>query len=157
MPRVSPEQRQQMEQGGKWGLFKAKKTELQTGGCTPAEAHRRALEEFYRPDDVVPRGCRTEVDPSRADAVQVTALEAKLAEFVRLFVGCIPVECVPRVSPEERPNDPLGRAWHDTMNALAEAEDQIENLGELIRESVGITLEEARAAIVDAETDAVPA
>ena len=84
-------------------------------------------------------------------AVQVTALEAKLAEFVRLFVGCIPDQCVPRESPEERPNYPLGLAWHDTANALAEAEDQIENLGDLIRGKAGITLEEARAAIAESQ------
>ena len=152
MPRVSPEQRQKMEQDGKWGPFKARKQELQTtGGRTPGQAHVTALAEFCPPDDVVPRGSCTEVEPSRADAVQVTALEAKLAEFVRLFVGCIPDQCVPRESPEERPNYPLGLAWHDTANALAEAEDQIENLGDLIRGKAGITLGEARAAIAESQ------
>ncbi len=51
MPRVRPEERQKMEADGTWGLFKARKQALQdAGGCTPAEAHRIALSEHYRPD-----------------------------------------------------------------------------------------------------------
>lgn len=76
MPRVKPEERQWMEAHGKWGLFKARKTALQdTGGCTPAEAHGRALAEFCCADDDVPRESRAE-GPSQRDASEklVTSL-----------------------------------------------------------------------------------
>ena len=146
MPHIGSEQRQKMEQDGTWGLFKARKTELQTtGGCDPASAHRQALTEFCRPDDGVP-------GPSREDAVKVTALEGKMGEVNHLFLGYLPDGCG-----NQRPSDPLGQAWNDTFNAIAEVEQQLEILGEMLRGNAGITWEEAIAAIADAETETVPA
>ena len=69
MARVNPEKRAKMEADGVWESFKRRRAELKdSGDCTPAEANERALAEFYRPDDGMPRGCRAEASPDRADA-----------------------------------------------------------------------------------------
>ncbi len=150
MPRVRPGQRQQMEADGAWGLFKAKKTALQkTGGCTPAEAHRRALAEFYHPDSGVPRG-------DRAEAVKVTAIEVKFGEVGTLFEDCEPEYG------DLEPGSPLRRAWEGALNAICETEERLDTLGDLLREGAGITWKEAKEAIAEsqeepAEADAVSA
>ena len=71
MARVKPEEREKMEADGAWESFKRRRAELKdTGGCNPVEANQRALAEFYRPDDGVPRESRAEASPERADAAQ---------------------------------------------------------------------------------------
>ena len=83
---------------------------------------------------------------SRADAVKVTALEGKMVEVMRLFLGYIP-----NAYGNKRSDDPLGQAWYDVMEAMNVAEEQLEELGEMIRDKAGITWEEARAAIAESQ------
>ena len=45
----------------------------------------------------------------------------------------------------------IGMSGDDAMNALVEAEDRLEDLGEMIRDEAGITWEEARAAIAESQ------
>ena len=60
-----PEEKQWLEEHGVWKECWRRKEELKAAGHKPAEAQRRALFEFYRPDDV------PAVAPAQADAEAV--------------------------------------------------------------------------------------
>ncbi len=79
-------------------------------------------------------------------AVQITALEAKMAEVCELLRKCMPDHYVER-TPQELSRDPLGTAWVNAARAIENGDDFLGDLGFLLREKAGITLEEAEAAI----------
>ncbi len=147
MPRVRPAQRQQMEANDTWGLFKARKKALQdTGGCTPAVAHRQALAEFCHAVISAPS-----ID--RAQAVKVTAIEVKFGEVGTLFEDCEPCEYG-----DLEAGSPLRRAWEGALNALCETEERLDTLGDLLREGAEITWKEAKEAIAESQEEpAAPA
>ncbi len=58
-------------------------------------------------------------------------------------------------TPRELSRDPLGKAWVDASKAVDNASDFLGDLGDMLREKAGITLEEAKAGI--AKTQEEPA
>ena len=84
--------------------------------------------------------------------MKVTALEGKMCKVNHLFLGYLPDQYG-----NQRPSDPLGQAWNDAFNALFEAEDRLEGLGETLREMAGITWEEARERVVESQEQPVMA
>ena len=94
-------------------------------------------------------------------AVQITALEQNITEAYEVFRGFIPDQYAER-TPLEIAGDPVGTAWVNALRAIENAEDFLGDLGELLREKAGLTLEEAKARITEpeeapAEAEAVPA
>ena len=77
-------------------------------------------------------------------AVQVTELEAKIAEACELLRDCMPDQYVERTS-QELSRDPLGTAWRNAVKAMDNADDFLGDLGFLLREKAGLSLEEAEA------------
>ena len=94
-------------------------------------------------------------------AVQVTELEAKIAEVCELFRECMPEHYNER-TPQELSRDPVGTAWKSAERAIDNADDFLGDLGGMLREKAGITLEEVEARIAEprqepAEAETVPA
>ncbi len=92
-------------------------------------------------------------------AKQVTALEAKMAELrelmdevCELFDGYMPDHYNDRTS-TELSNDPRGRAWMDASEAIEHTSDLVGDLGDILREKAGITLEEAKAGIATSQEE----
>ena len=85
-------------------------------------------------------------------AEKITALESKLSEVMRLFLGYIP-----SAYGNKRPDDPLGQAWNDAMNALVEAQEHLEELGEMLRNKAGTIWEETTARIAELQGEPVKA
>ncbi len=52
-------------------------------------------------------------------------------------------------TPTELSRDPRGKAWVDASEAIDHASDLVGDLGNILREKAGITLEEAKAAIAE--------
>ena len=77
-------------------------------------------------------------------AVQVTELETKIAEACELLRDCMPDQYAERTS-RELSRDPLGTAWRSAVKAMDNADDFLGDLGFLLREKAGMTLEEAEA------------
>ena len=100
-------------------------------------------------------------------AKQVTALEAKMVEVrelmdevCELFDGYMPDHYYDR-TPAELSNDPRGKAWVDAFEAIDNASDLVGDLGDILREKAGVTLEDTKAAIAEqqdnpARAEAVP-
>ncbi len=88
-------------------------------------------------------------------AKQVTALEAKMAEARELMdeVAGLMDDYMPDHyndrTTAELSRDPRGKAWVDASEAIDHASDLVEDLGDILREKAGITLEEAKAAIAE--------
>ena len=96
-------------------------------------------------------------------AKQVTALEAKMDEVrelmdevCELFDGHMPDHYHDR-TPTELSRDPRGKAWVDASEAIDNASDLLGDLGVMLREKAGITLEEAKAAIAASEEESASA
>ena len=92
-------------------------------------------------------------------AKQVTALEAKMVEVrelmdevCELFDGYMPDHYNDR-TPTELSRDPRGKAWVDALRAIENASDFLGDLGMILREKAGITLEEAEAAIATSQEE----
>jgi hypothetical protein len=88
-------------------------------------------------------------------AEQVTALEDKMCELrelmdevCELFDDHMPDHYNDR-TPTELSRDPRGKAWVDASEAIDHASDLVGDLGDILREKAGITLEEAKAAIAE--------
>ncbi len=92
-------------------------------------------------------------------AKQVTALEAKMVEVrelvdevCELFDGYMPDHYNDR-TPTELSRDPRGKAWVDASEAIDNATDLLGDLGHMLREKAGITLEEAKAGIAESQEE----
>jgi len=94
-------------------------------------------------------------------AVQITALEQRMAGVTDRLRDRMPARYAER-SPQSMARDPLGTAWREAMLAVENADDFVGDLGELLREKAGLSLEEARARIAEskeapASAETVPA
>ena len=94
-------------------------------------------------------------------AVQVTVLEKDITEACKVFRSLMPSQYA-ELTPLEIAGNPVGTAWVNALRAIENAEDFLGDLGELLREKAGLTLEEAKARITEpkeapAEAEAVPA
>ena len=89
-------------------------------------------------------------------AVQVTVLEEKMAEVCELLRDCMPEHYNERTR-QELARDPVGTAWVNAGRAIDNADDFVGDLGMMLREKAGITLEEARARIAEPEEEAASA
>ncbi len=85
-------------------------------------------------------------------AKKVTALEEKMAEVCELANHYMPAHYNNRTR-KDLSDDPLGRAWKDALDKICDAEDFLGDLGHILREKAGITLEEARAAISESQKE----
>ena len=83
-------------------------------------------------------------------AVQVTALEQKMTEVCEHLRKYMPDHYSER-TPQELSRDPLGTAWGNAARAIDNADDFVGDLGFLLREKAGITLEEAEARIAESK------
>lgn len=79
-------------------------------------------------------------------AEKITALEAQMTEVCKDFL-----EYLPEQYSNQRPSDPLGQAWNDTMNAISNAEDRLEDLGEMLRDKAGVTWEEVKETLTKSQ------
>ncbi len=92
-------------------------------------------------------------------AKQITALEAKMAEVCELMAEVC--ELFEDYMPDQYNNrtrkdlseDPLGKAWKDALDKICDAEDFLGDLGVMLREKADITLEQAKAGIVEPEEE----
>ncbi len=96
-------------------------------------------------------------------AKQVTALEDKMCELrelmdevCELFDGYMPDHYHDR-TPTELSRDPRGKAWVDASKAIDNATDFVGDLGDILREKAGITLEEAKAGIATSQEESAKA
>ncbi len=94
-------------------------------------------------------------------AVEITALEQRMAGVTDRLRDRMPARYAER-SPQSMARDPLGTAWREAMLAVENADDFVGDLGELLREKAGLSLEEARARIAEskeapASAETVPA
>ncbi len=92
-------------------------------------------------------------------AKKVTALERKMTELrelmdevCELFDGYMPDHYHDRTT-AELSRDPCGKAWVYASDAIDDAADFVEYLGQILREKAGITPEETRAAIAETEEE----
>ena len=69
-------------------------------------------------------------------AEKITALEAKLNDVYRLMLEYAPSHYVDRP-----PTDELGEAWSNAMDEIREADHNLAELGDLLRDKAGTTLE----------------
>ena len=83
-------------------------------------------------------------------AVQITALEQRMAGVTDRLRDRMPARYAER-SPQSMARDPLGTAWREAMLAVENADDFVGDLGELLREKAGLSLEEARARIAESK------
>ena len=83
-------------------------------------------------------------------AVQIAELEAKITEVCELFRECMPEHYNER-TPQELSRDPLGTAWKSAERAIDNADDFVGDLGMMLREKAGITVEQAKARITEPE------
>ena len=85
-------------------------------------------------------------------AKKVTALEEKMAEVSELANDYMPDQYNNRTR-TDLSEDPLGKAWKDALDKICDAEDFLGDLGLMLREKAGITLEQAKAGIAELEED----
>ena len=92
-------------------------------------------------------------------AKQVTALEDKMAKLCELmgevceqFDDYMPDHYHDRTE-AELSRDPLGKAWVAASKAVDHADDLVGDLGVMLREKAGVTLEDARAAIAESQEE----
>ncbi len=92
-------------------------------------------------------------------AKQVTALKEKMDdvralmdEVSELMDDHMPDHYNDR-TPTELSRDPRGKAWVDASEAIDHASDLLGDLGVMLREKAGITLEEAKAGIAEQQEE----
>ncbi len=85
-------------------------------------------------------------------AKKVTALEEKMAEVSELANDYMPDQYNNRTR-KDLSEDPLGKAWKDALDKICDADDFLGDLGVMLREKAGITLDQAKAGIAEAEEE----
>ncbi len=85
-------------------------------------------------------------------AKKVTALEEKMAEVSELANDYMPDQYNNRTR-KDLSEDPLGKAWKDALDKICDADDFLGDLGVMLREKAGITLDQAKAGIGEPEEE----
>ena len=85
-------------------------------------------------------------------AKKVTALEEKMAEVSELANDYMPDQYNNRTR-KDLSEDPLGKAWKDALDKICDAEEFLGDLGVMLREKAGITLEDAKAGVAEPEEE----
>ncbi len=92
-------------------------------------------------------------------ARKMTALEQRMCELRELMDHV--AELMDEYMPDhyhdrttaELSRDPCGKAWVDASEAIDNASDLVGDLGDILREKAGVTLEEAKAAIAEQQEE----
>ena len=85
-------------------------------------------------------------------AEKVTALEAKMNEVYKLLLEYTPSQYVDRP-----PTDELGEAWRNALDEIREADHTLSELGDMLRDKAGTTLEQTRARIAELQRQSAQA
>ncbi len=85
-------------------------------------------------------------------AEKITALEAKMNEVYKLLL-----EYMPDLYSNQRPTDELGEAWRNALDEIREADHTLSELGDMLRDKAGTTLEQTKARIAELQGQSAPA
>ena len=72
---VKPEVKEWLKSDGAWKLFCTRREELKASGDLPRDAQRKALAEFYRPDDPPAVAPAPAASPENQQAVACSTVE----------------------------------------------------------------------------------